>query len=456
MASPRSTASRSPEQRRNKSSFTTWATFLIGGPLAAGVVSLFTVGPLQGSELDRYVRHRVQWAEIFLFCCALSALGIKMVRWIGERLALHATVLPPWDGKPLPVPEAGPLLKNLDRLPGAYQSSFLGKRIRAVLDFLQSRGSASDLDDHLRTLADNDALAFEGSYALLRLITWAIPILGFLGTVLGITGAISGITPDQLEKGLGPVTDGLAEAFDSTALALSLTMVVMFFTFLVERAEQSILDTVDAFTDRELAHRFERAGTEGDRFLEVMRINTQTLLQATEHLVQRQTELWGKALEAVDLRRADAEKRQLERTSVGMEKALERTLQTHAQRLAELEKQAVERSSNLLQQLTTVAQTVRDTGREQQAGLVRVAEAVLTQAKVLARLQEGEKQLLRTQELMQQNLAALASSGAFERAVHSLTAAVHFLTARSAGVDQPFGNPRSPHPREPERPGAAA
>ena len=86
------------------------------------------------------------------------------------------------------------------------------------------RGSADELDDQLRNLADTDALALESSYALTRFITWAIPIIGFLGTVLGITGAISGVTPEVLEKSLSTVTDGLALAFDTTALALGLTM----------------------------------------------------------------------------------------------------------------------------------------------------------------------------------------------------------------------------------------
>src|SRR5262249_62371753 len=98
------------------------------------------------------------------------------------------------------------------------------RRVAAVLDFLRRRGSADELDDQLRPLADNDSMSMENSYSLIRLITWAIPILGFLGTVLGITGAISNVSPETMEKSLKPVTDGLALAFDATAVALALTM----------------------------------------------------------------------------------------------------------------------------------------------------------------------------------------------------------------------------------------
>jgi biopolymer transport protein ExbB/TolQ len=71
-----------------------------------------------------------------------------------------------------------------------------------VLDFVCQRRSAADLDDQVRTLADNDALTLEASYSLTRFITWAIPILGFLGTVLGITGAIAGVSRSWRESSL--------------------------------------------------------------------------------------------------------------------------------------------------------------------------------------------------------------------------------------------------------------
>ena len=64
----------------------------------------------------------------------------------------------------------------------------------------------------------------------------------------------------------------------------------------------------------------------------------------------------------------------------------------------------------------------------------------------LAKLQEGEKHLLRLQETLARNLDSLAGAGSFEEAVHSLTAAVHLLTARASG-----------RPAQPvKRPGVAA
>src|SRR5262249_27675167 len=158
------------------------------------------------------------------------------------------------------------LLAALGRAPARLRNTYLGQRVAAVLDFLCQRRSAAELDDHLRTLSDNDSVALEATYALTRFITWAIPILGFLGTVLGITDAISGATPEVLEKNLSQVTDGLGLAFDATALALALTMVTMFCSFLVERREQEVLEEVDRYVERQLAHRFQRGGHEAGPF----------------------------------------------------------------------------------------------------------------------------------------------------------------------------------------------
>jgi hypothetical protein len=421
------------------------AAFLIGPPLAAGIACLIHFGPLRDTAASRYVSHPVEYVEVLMFCCALGALLAKLVGSFRERRACGMAVVPAWDGQIQPISEAPRLLAQIGQLPRGLQGTRIVKRTVAVLDFLCSRRSAAELDDQMRTLADNDALALEGSYSLTRFITWAIPILGFLGTVLGITGAISGVTPEVLEKSLSTVTDGLALAFDATALALALTMLTMFLSFLVERAEQGVLEAVDQYVDRELAHRFERAAGAGGEFVEVVRRNSEILVQATEKLVERQAAVWAKALEEVDRRRAEAEERLQTRLTAGLEQALEKTLEAHARRLQALEHHVAEQHTGLVDRLAALATAVREAGQQQQTGLTQVAHGVAAQIEALAQLQEGEQQLIRMQEALNQNLAALSGAGAFEEAVHSLAAAVHLLTARTA-----------PAANRQVRPGAAA
>ena len=90
---------------------------------------------------------------------------------------------------------------------------------------------------------------------------------------------------------------------------------------------------------------------------------------------------------------------------------------------------------------------MKEAGQQQQTGLTQVAHGVAAQIEALAQLQEGEQQLLRLQESLNQNLSALSGAGAFEEAVHSLSAAVHLLTGRLAPAAAS---------RQGARPGAAA
>ncbi len=258
--------------------------------------------------------------------------------------------------------------------------------------------------------------------------------MGFLGTVLGITGAISGVTPEVLEKSLSTVTDGLALAFDTTALGLALTMITMFCSFVVERLEQNLLETVDRVTERELAHRFERTtGGFSDDFLGVARQQTQVLLKSVEQLVERQADLWAQTFEKTHQTQTRAAELQQAQITKGIKTALDTTLEAHQRRLSALEKQSIDQGAGLLERMSALANAIRDTGREQREAMTKLVSYLSGPLETLAKVQEGEKQLIRLQEVLNQNLAALSGAGAFEQAVSSLTAAIHLLTARAGG-----------------------
>ena len=365
-----------------------------------------------------YLTHPVEYAEIILFGAALGVLIAKLLGAAWEKVRLRREPLPPWDGQPVPVGHASRLLATVREKP----RSLLKQRTVGILDFLGSRGAADQLDDHLRDLADADAGSQEASHGLVKFITWAIPILGFLGTVLGITEAIAGVNPEVLEKNLNAVTDGLATAFDTTGLALILTMIVMFFSFVVDRLEQSVLQAVDDYAHRELAHRFERTSSESAPFLEALRLHSRTLLETVEKVVLRQAEVWAEALAAVENR----QRQQQEQLTAALEQALQGTLREHARHAAALQEQA-----------TTAAS-------EQQTALEKVAEGVANQTRVLAGLQAGEKKLLHLQESLDRNLNLLANAETLQQTLHSLTAAVHLLTARAPADVRPLRlDPRS-------------
>lgn len=386
-----------------------WAALVLGLPLSAAVLAFMQQPQFQGTLAGRYVEHPIEQIEIVVFCCALAALGSKLLGLVRQRRALRHDLVPAWDGKQQPPEQAAALLAGMSRLPWSVRKSWAAQRCRSVLDFLCRRGSAAGLDDHVRASSDNDAVALDASYAFIRFQIWAIPILGFLGTVLGITEAIAGVSPDQLEKDMSSVTGGLATAFDTTGLALMLTMITMFCSFLVERLEQKTLQLVDDYVDEHLFHRFARPGSDQGPFIEAM-----------EKLVQSQARVWSASLAEMERQAHTVALDQQERLTEALALAIDRSLVGHDAMLSKSRQTMHEQMTDLMRPLGSFA-----------GALKPLAERMHELGQTLVQLQAGEEHMIRLQTLLQQNLETLALAGSFEEAVHSLSAAVHLLTARS-------------------------
>ncbi len=407
-----------------RSSFVTWFTFLIGTPVGIGTLYLIQFGPWQDPTVQRYVQHLAEQAVVVIFFCCFAALVAKFLGSIYERYMQGQDLLPSWDGKPMPASDVTKLQQKLNLVWDGAKSTYIGRRIANILSFVQNRGTAADLDDQMRTLADNDAMALDGSYALNRFLIWAMPILGFLGTVLGITDAIGSINPADLEKGgADNVTQGLTKAFDATALALALTLIAMFFNYLVEKIEQNLLERVDQYVDAELAHRFAR--THGGAATPL------DLPNMIQHLLQNQNSLWEASMKKTEERWQQATPQHDK-----LVQALEATLTRFGQRIVETEKKLLERHQTLIDGLAKFAASANENGREHQAGLARLTDAINLSIELIANVQSSESQLIRLQEALNQNLGLLANSATFKQAVESLTGAIHLLTTRVSPAQQ--------------------
>ena len=122
-------------------------------------------------------------------------------------------------------------------------------------------------------------------------------------------------------------------------------------------------------------------------------------------LVRRQADLWAETVTVLDRRSEEATPGRARSAIEALEKGLAKTLDAHATRLAALEGGAVEQTARLMEQMAVLAAAVRDTGREQQAALVRVAEGVSAQAGPRPAA-GGRDEPVHLQAVLHQNLAA--------------------------------------------------
>src|ERR1700687_253798 len=92
---------------------TPWAAFILGIPLAAGILSLFYFGPFRETPARRYVSHPVECVEVVMFCCAAAAFATKFRQSRTEKRACLAKLLPDWDGQPVPLSQTNELISQL-------------------------------------------------------------------------------------------------------------------------------------------------------------------------------------------------------------------------------------------------------------------------------------------------------------------------------------------------------
>jgi biopolymer transport protein ExbB/TolQ len=86
---------------------------------------------------------------------------------------------------------------------------------------------------------------------MVRYITWAIPSIGFIGTVRGI-GAALGNAHEAVAGNIAPVTASLGVAFNSTFVALLISIVIMFLTHQITLMQERMVREVQDYCDQSL------------------------------------------------------------------------------------------------------------------------------------------------------------------------------------------------------------
>jgi len=131
------------------------------------------------------------------------------------------------------------LRASIERNPG-WQERLLPEFILAALHRFHSTHSVQDAASAVKEHAELAADTLDSDLSLVRYIAWAIPAVGFIGTVRGIGDALA--QADQAIKGdLSGVTSALGLAFNSTLVALVLSMVLMYMMHLLQLRQESLV-----------------------------------------------------------------------------------------------------------------------------------------------------------------------------------------------------------------------
>jgi hypothetical protein len=221
--------------------------------LLAGIMAIALMGrmlpPAAASILLDITREtypltiqNIQWLIFF------TGLGEIAIRWNHLRLEnaqMSAGYLPEDEETVLrPGADVTPIYQKV-RSSKYKDACFVPRLIsRCVLGFNLSH-SADQTNSLLNSSLELFMHEIELRYNMLRYITWLIPSIGFIGTVVGIMMALNYAgdranveSPDMLYQ----VTERLGVAFSTTLLALVMAAILVFIQNLVQGGEEKALN----------------------------------------------------------------------------------------------------------------------------------------------------------------------------------------------------------------------
>ena len=115
-------------------------------------------------------------------------------------------------------------------------------------------GSVQNASESISPALEAMAVKNEAELAVIKYIVWAIPSIGFLGTVRGIGMAMSQ-AQNAVAGDIGPMTESLGTAFNSTFVALLASVVIMLLLSFLQKNQDEQLVKVQEYCEKYLIER---------------------------------------------------------------------------------------------------------------------------------------------------------------------------------------------------------
>jgi biopolymer transport protein ExbB/TolQ len=192
------------------------------------------------------------------------AIALLMLKWRKSVLQMRTLGLPFMPQEPdfeLTPATARSVRERMCSMVDNPHHFILLNRVDLALANLHNIGHAADVATILKIQAENDEAQVASSYGLIQGFMWAIPVLGFIGTVLGLSEAIgafggtikAGGDMNAIRTSLESVTGGLATAFETTLVALVCALLLQLLVSFLQARESDFLDSCNDICHKHLA-----------------------------------------------------------------------------------------------------------------------------------------------------------------------------------------------------------
>ncbi|HHJ16834.1 MAG TPA: MotA/TolQ/ExbB proton channel family protein [Gammaproteobacteria bacterium] len=189
-----------------------------------------------------------------LMLWALAILGYKGRAVYRQQKLLERDLLKLPENLPIGPEDTRDLAGRVQSLPEAERESLLPRALLTAVERFAATRNVQDVSTAARAVCDSEGDRLESELSIIRYIAWAIPSVGFIGTVRGIGNAL-GQAHRAVEGDITGVTASLGVAFNSTFIALVISIVLMFFIHQLQLMQERLVLDSEQYVDRWMIRR---------------------------------------------------------------------------------------------------------------------------------------------------------------------------------------------------------
>jgi biopolymer transport protein ExbB/TolQ len=197
------------------------------------------------------IRDFEQESCFILALWAFAIMGYKAVTAVNERRLLQKHLLPVREGVRILPEDTREYARAIQSLPDRARNMLLPRVLQAALERFGSTRNVQDVSSVANALCESESERLESELSMIRYIAWAIPSVGFIGTVRGIGQAL-GEAHRAVEGDIAGVTENLGIAFNSTFVALLISIVVMFLVHQLQLLQERQVFDTQTYVDHNL------------------------------------------------------------------------------------------------------------------------------------------------------------------------------------------------------------
>ena len=207
---------------------------MLGGTMPEGLIQSFTY--------------------FFFFFGGLEVLAL-LQRITHENDAFTAHLLPETENWVISVDDVNQLKLNMQKLEHS-QKFLLADLIKKSCTKYRLSKSSSEVLGLVDAQIHIYNSEMESEQSFIRYTAWAIPSVGFIGTVLGIAASLGYANEASTPEGVAKVTSMLAVAFDTTLVALLLSIVLMYGIHYLQKKQDDLFAQMNSYLIENLINRF--------------------------------------------------------------------------------------------------------------------------------------------------------------------------------------------------------